>query len=225
MIMKYVVVSPKNRTAYNFRGDLIRDIISAGHEVIVTGPTQIDVDQIEALGAKFVEVPMHKNGMNPIADLRYLAKLRKLFRREHPDVVFAYTAKPVIYASIAAKLARVPHIVPMVTGAGYAFTAKTAKAKLVKWVVSILYRIAFACADMAIFQNTDDRDQFLKEKLVKEDRCSIVSGSGVVSRTVLTRDVYGSTGSAERCSCTEITLTNYYERSAVCNAIVERSTR
>ena len=56
--MKFVLLSPKNRTVYNFRGDLIREIISKGHEVVVTGPDQTDVDKIKALGARFVENPM-----------------------------------------------------------------------------------------------------------------------------------------------------------------------
>lgn len=177
--MKYIIVSPKNRTVYNFRGDLIRQIIDGGNQVIVTGPNRIDVDKIEALGAEFVEIPMNKNGLNPLADLKYMGKLRKLFRREKPDVVFGYTSKPVIYGSIAAKLAKVKHIAAMVTGAGYAFTAKTGKAKLVKLIMSALYKTAFACANKVIFQNGDDKSQFVGEKLVQESKCEIVNGSGV----------------------------------------------
>lgn len=177
--MKYIVVSPKNRTVYNFRGDLIREIIQSGNEVIVTGPNRIDVDKIEALGAGFVEIPVNKNGLNPLADLQYLRTLIGLFRKEKPDVVFGYTSKPVIYGSIAAKLAKVSHIAAMVTGAGYAFTAKTAKAKMIKLIMSVLYKTAFACADIVIFQNSDDKDQFVKEKLVREDKSKIVNGSGV----------------------------------------------
>ena len=177
--MKYVVVSPKNRTVYNFRGDLIRQIVASGHEVVVTGPDQKDVDKIEALGARFMEVPINKNGMNPLADLKYLNMLRQLFRKEKPDVVFGYTAKPVIYGSIAAKMERVGHIVPMVTGAGYAFTATTAKARAVKAVMSMLYKMAFACADLVIFQNGDDMAQFEREGLVRGGKCRLVNGSGV----------------------------------------------
>ena len=44
--MKVLVVSLKNRTVYNFRGDLIKEIISKGHEVIVAGPDKIDVEKI-----------------------------------------------------------------------------------------------------------------------------------------------------------------------------------
>ena len=177
--MKFVLISPKNRTAYNFRGDLIKRIINSGYEVIVTGPNRDNIEKIEALGARFVEIPMNKNGLNPIADLKYLFALRSLFKSEKPDVTLGYTSKPVIYGSLAARLAKVPHIAAMVTGAGYAFTSEGIKAKLIKIVMSLLYKSAFRAADVAIFQNNDDKEQFVKEKLVKEKKCQIVNGSGV----------------------------------------------
>lgn len=177
--MKFILISPKNRTAYNFRGDLIREIIGCGYEVIVTGPNRDNVEKIEALGARFVEIPMNKNGVNPLADLRYQKALCELFRKERPDVVFGYTSKPVIYGSIAAKKAGVPHIAAMVTGAGYAFTAQTAKARVIRVIQSMLYKKAFRCADVAIFQNKDDRAQFVGLHLVNDSKCVVVNGSGV----------------------------------------------
>ncbi|MBR2330404.1 MAG: glycosyltransferase family 1 protein, partial [Clostridia bacterium] len=103
--MKFILVSPKNRTVYNFRGDLIKKIIACGYEVVVTGPDQTDVDKITALGARFVEVPINKNGMNPIKDLAYQKRLKELFIQEKPDVVLGYTSKPVVYGMVAAKQA------------------------------------------------------------------------------------------------------------------------
>ena len=177
--MKFILVSPKNRTSYNFRGDLIKKIISCGYDVVVTGPNRDNVEKIEELGARFVEIPLNKNGVNPLRDIKYVLALKKLFKREKPNVILGYTSKPVIYGSIAAKLGKVPHIVAMVTGAGYAFTAKTTKAKIIKLIISILYKIGFICADTVIFQNTDDKEQFVKEHLVKNKKCKIVNGSGV----------------------------------------------
>lgn len=177
--MKFILISPKNRTAYNFRGDLIKKIIASGYEVIVTGPNRDNVDKIEELGARFVEVPMNKNGVNPFHDIKYLFRLVKVFMTEKPEVTLGYTSKPVIYGSIAAKIAKVPHIVSMVTGAGYAFTAKTTKAKLIKLIMSLLYKAGFSCADVAVFQNNDDKEQFVKEKLVNKNKCAVVNGSGV----------------------------------------------
>ena len=84
--VKFLLISPKNRTVYNFRGDLIRAIIARGYEVVVTGPDQTDVDRITALGARFVEIPMNKTGTSIRGDLRYCKALTRLMKAEKPDV-------------------------------------------------------------------------------------------------------------------------------------------
>ena len=177
--MKFVLISPKNRTAWNFRGDLIKDIISMGHEVIVTGPNDIDVDKIEALGARFVKIPMEKTGVNVLSDLKYIRALRKLFKKEKPDITFGYTIKPVIYGAIAAKQAKVKHRYSMIAGAGYVFVAKTAKAKIIRILVKMLYRVGFSCAQKVVFMNPDDLNDFVSQKLLKREKCCLVNGSGV----------------------------------------------
>lgn len=90
--MKFLLISPKNRTVYNFRGDLIREILNKGYEVVVTGPDQTDVDKIEKLGARFVEIPMNKTGTSIFGDLKYFQKLYHLIRQEKPDVTLGYTS-------------------------------------------------------------------------------------------------------------------------------------
>ena len=176
---KFVLILPKNRTAYNFRGDLLKKIKSKGYDVTVTGPNTDNVDKILALGVAFKEIRMNKSGVNPFADIRYMLELKRFLTEEKPDAVLGYTSKPVIYGSIAAKLAGVRNINAMITGVGYAFIAKTAKAKLVNKIMRILYKTGLGCADNVIFQNRDDMSDFLKYKLVNEKKCSIVSGSGV----------------------------------------------
>lgn len=177
--MRIVIVSPKNRTAYNFRGELIKRIVSYGHEVIVTGPNRENVEKIEELGASFAEILIDKNGINPFNDLKYQNALFKLFKKEKPDIVFGYTSKPIVYGSVAAKRAGVPHIVSMVTGVGYAFTSQSRKAKIIKTVLSLLYKIAFSCSDTVIFQNPDDLQEFTDRKFVCKEKCRLVNGSGV----------------------------------------------
>ncbi len=177
--MKFILVSPKNRTAYNFRGDLIKEIIANGYEVIVTGPNRDNVEKIEALGARFAEIPMNKNGVNPVKDLAYQRALKTLFDKEKPDAVLGYTSKPVIYGSIAAKRAGVKKITAMITGLGYAFTQKTLKARIIRLIMIMLYKPALKCAHTVVFQNPDDRDEVIRLKLVKPEKCRVVNGSGV----------------------------------------------
>lgn len=177
--MKFILISPKNRTTYNFRGDLIKEIISRGYEVIVTGPNADEIEKVKELGVRFELIPLNKTGLNIMADIKYLTSLIKLLRKEKPDVTLGYTIKPVIYGSIAAKLAGLKNINSMITGAGYVFTAKSIKAKIIKFFVSILYRIGLSCTDKVIFQNKDDMDEFVESRLLKKDKCFLVNGSGV----------------------------------------------
>ena len=176
---KFVLVSPKNRSAYNFRGDLIKDIQKKGHDVIVTGPNREGAERIEALGARFVEVPVNKNGLNPFADIAYCLKLRKLMKAEKADAILGYTIKPVIYGSIAGWLAGVKNRNAMVTGAGYLFASKSLKARIIRYISFVLYRMGLGAAQKVIFQNVDDLNEFVAHGLVGESKCHVVNGSGV----------------------------------------------
>lgn len=177
--MKFLLISPKNRTVYNFRGNLIKDIINNGYEVIVTGPDQIDVDKVYSLGASFKEIPMNKNGTNVMKDIKYLKSLLQMMKKERPDIVLGYTIKPVVYGAIAAKIAGIKNVNCMITGAGYTFTSQTLKAKILGFIVKFLYKIGLTCADHVIFQNKDDLKEFVEKKLVKEKKSYVVHGSGV----------------------------------------------
>lgn len=177
--MKLILISPKNRTVYNFRGDLIKEIIAKGYGVVVTGPDETDVDKIEALGARFKEIPMNKTGTSIIGDLTYCRKLTAFLKAEKPDATLGYTVKPVIYGAIAAKWAGVKNINSLVTGGGYTFIATSLKARTLGIIVRTLYRIGFRKADHVIFQNQDDLKEFTGRGLVKKEKCSFVNGSGV----------------------------------------------
>ncbi|MBR5079019.1 MAG: glycosyltransferase family 4 protein [Victivallales bacterium] len=176
---KFILISPKNRTVYNFRGDLIKEIVKRGYEVVVTGPDRTDVDKIEALGARFVEIPMNKTGTSILGDWRYCQALTKLLKQEKPDVTLGYTVKPCIYGAIAAKRAGVKNINSMITGGGYTFISTSWKARILGIIVRFLYRIGLSCAHHVIFQNNDDLREFCDCRLVKRDKCFVVNGSGV----------------------------------------------
>ena len=177
--MKFLLISPKNRTVYNFRGELVKEIAARGFEVVVIGPDRTDVDKIEALGVRFVEIPMNKTGTSVVGDLKYCRALYRLMRTEKPDATLGYTIKPVVYGAIAAKLAGVKNVSSLVTGGGYTFIATSMKARVLGLIVRTLYRVGLGAADQVIFQNKDDRVEFCARRLVKAAKCHVVNGSGV----------------------------------------------
>jgi glycosyltransferase involved in cell wall biosynthesis len=133
--------------------------------------------RIEALGVPFIPLPVDKKGINPGADMRLLSILYRWYRREKPDIVHHFTIKPVIYGSIAARLAGVPQIVNTVTGLGFVFMEENMAwlRRLVEWQ----YRLALACAHFTFFQNPDDFRLFLTRRLVRPQRAGLLPGSGV----------------------------------------------
>lgn len=179
MPKKFLLISPKNRPTYNFRGDLLKEIKGRGYEVIATGPDRENEEDIAALGVRLVVVPLSRNGTSIKSDIKYYKSLLKLIRDEKPDVTLGYTVKPSIYGALAAKKAGVACVNSMVAGAGYTFTSKSFKARVLHKIVSFLYRKALKKADNVFFQNPDDMEMFVKDKLVSESKCTVVGGSGV----------------------------------------------
>lgn len=178
--MKILIISAKNKTVFNFRGDLIKDMISHGNEVYVTGPNQDYIDDVMALGVKeFIEIPSVKDNTSVKNDLNYLKRLKSAISTIKPDIVFSYNIKPVIYGSIAAHSMKVPHIYAMVTGLGRVYASDSFKMRCVRMVTKFLYKKAFRACDRVIFQNSDDVKQLVEDGYLPESKTAIVNGSGV----------------------------------------------
>ena len=112
-------------------------MVSNGHQVVTTGPEEKYTYEISALGASFVCLKMKKNGISVIRDAVYFFRLFRLILAVKPDIVFSYTIKPNIYAAIAARIAGVKKIYPMVTGLGYIYTAKSLTAALLRPIAAL----------------------------------------------------------------------------------------
>ncbi len=161
------------------RKKLISQIIKKGHNVTLTGYQKGYEQEIEDMGAFFVKMPLNRSGLNPIKDLKLLLDYYKLIKVNHIEVVHSYTIKPNIYGTIAARLAGVKEIYPTLNGIGYAFTGKGLKAKMVRIVASILYKITFKCSKMVFFHNMDDIHEMVNRRLINRSKCVLINGSGI----------------------------------------------
>lgn len=95
--------------------------IEAGHRVtLVTGPSPGPEGALLAATAvpamPIVEIPSLVREISPLKDLRAYRALRKLFRREHFDVVHTHSSKAGILGRLAARRAGVPLVVHTVHG-------------------------------------------------------------------------------------------------------------
>ena len=175
---KVLLVSRCAWTLYNFRAGLLSALKKNGYRVVGGGASGDGFEQrVEALGVPYVPLRVDRKGINPAADIRLFWQLYRWYRRERPAVVHHFTIKPVIYGSIAARVAGVPKIVNTVTGLGYVFMEEGMAwlRQLVEWG----YRIALASAHYTFFQNRDDLQYFLSRRLVSKRKSGLLPGSGV----------------------------------------------
>jgi len=164
---------------YSMRGKLLHDIIDREHSITLTGALD-NCNNLSAIdGISVVEAPVSRVGMNPFSDLKLLLFYIRYMKSHHVDVVHSYTAKANIYGSIGARLAGVKRIYPTINGLGYAFTGTSAKARMIKRIMCRLYKRAFKCSTKVFFQNPDDINEMVTLKVIKREKCVLLSGSGV----------------------------------------------
>ncbi|MGM1051926.1 MAG: glycosyltransferase family 4 protein [Pseudomonadota bacterium] len=175
-----MIVAGNARSLIANRGDLIRDMLAAGLEVAAAVPTADYLPEVEELGIPIYPIAMGRTAINPLHDIKYLLAMRKLLRQVQPEVVFGYTIKPVVYGSLAARLAGVPRIYSMITGLGHVFTTENKRNRRLQKVIAILYRSGLAANRKVFFQNPDDLQEFLDRGMFKDlSKAVRTYGSGV----------------------------------------------
>lgn len=183
--MKFLIICSYIPSIINFRGKLLEAIADKGYEIHILAP---DTDQflndcqtLTQLGYYIHDIPMQRAGTNPFADAKTLKSLYTTIKTIKPDYILSYTIKPVIYGTLAATMAKIPHIFAMITGLGYAFqTAENQSPSLTQKLIYSLYKKALPNCEKIIFQNLDDRALFRQLQLMPDNFPTfLVNGSGV----------------------------------------------
>lgn len=176
-----VVIGALPESLTNFRGDLIRTLVSAGHEVTaMAAPASAEqVEAIESLGANFRPFPVQRSGLNPWRDVQTLLALRKAFRELDPDIVLAYTIKPIVWGGIALFGINGVKFFGMIEGVGYAFQPCGVKRRILTRLAVFLYGAALRKAQQVIFLNKDNESLFLQLGIVDQSQSVIVNGTGI----------------------------------------------
>ncbi len=180
-----VIVSHHSVDLLKFRGPLIRDLAVSGVRVRCLAPDYDAATRTElaALGAEPVDYSLQRTGMNPLRDLVDVVGLVRILRRLAPDVVFAFSTKPMLYGTLAAWLAGIPKRVAMVEGAGYLFTSPDERPgwrrRILLGGVKALYRLALGRAHRVVFLNPDDQHEFVGQGLVAREKTVLLGGIGV----------------------------------------------
>jgi glycosyltransferase involved in cell wall biosynthesis len=179
--MKIIVVGAKPRSLLNFRGELLTKLVKCGHEVIAmaSGATDLEVRKVEELGVRYLDYRVERNGLNPLSDYKAYLELKSIFRKESPEIILAYTIKPIIWGGLASQSLKNVMFYALVTGLGFAFQGGGWKKNILRSVVIAMYRTALKRAQSVIFQNLDNLKTFGSNKIIPSSKGFVVGGSGV----------------------------------------------
>ena len=183
--MKIILIGTVASSFLGFRADLIKQLLLQEHQVhaFTSESTQDELKKIEALGAIPVAYELKRGGLNPLADMKATYLLSNKIKVIAPDLVFSFFSKPVVFGTLASKLAKVPRVIGMLEGLGYAFTDQpnglSKKARLIKSIQVLLYKIALPQLDKVIFLNPDDPKDLLEKYSIKVKKVNILGGIGL----------------------------------------------
>jgi len=172
---KIVFVANTSWYLYNFRLSLLKEMVANGWKVFAIAPQDKYSQYFEIHGISFVRLIISRRGMNPFKELLTIWRIYVIYNRIQPDFVHHFTSKVVLYGSFAARLAGIKNVVSSITGLGYVFINKG----ILRFLVKVMYKVAFQGVSQVLFQNSNDKEMFLRYKLISLERAHLVRGSGV----------------------------------------------
>ena len=180
--MKVLILSSYAYSLINFRGELLRAMVEAGHDVVACGPDEdAEVEtRLAEMGVRYVRTPMARTSSNPFSDLATLWCYIRLILKERPGLVLSYTQKPIIYGGIATRLVGNARFYALMTGLGYVFSPDAEARPILRGIVSLLYRAAVRHVKTVFVFNGDDRADMIAHSILDpRQRVVQVPGSGV----------------------------------------------
>lgn len=184
--MKVIIIGTVKSSVFGFRLQLLKELRSRGCEITYY-LSELDAALAQKardeLGVECRLYPLSRTSTNPFKDLTTLFFLYREFKKEKPNVVFSYFSKPVIWGTLAAKLARVPKRVAMIEGLGYSFTRTprgfSKKQRIIQCIQILLYRVALPHATGLVLLNPDDKNELLYKNSITASNVCLLGGIGV----------------------------------------------
>lgn len=172
--MKILVVTNHSGMLYNFRRELIGELLK-NNEVIISMPFVGHEEDFEKMGARCINTEVDRRGTSVFKDFSLMKAYRKILKEEKPDLMITYSIKANVYAGYSAGRLGVPYYAN-VQGLGTAFQTPILSA-----FVSFLYRKALKRAERVFFENQPNADFFVEKKIIPREKTMVLNGAGVNS--------------------------------------------
>lgn len=180
MMPKVILAANTDWYLYNFRLALARFLQETGYEVVLVSPAGKYSPGFSSSGFRWVEWEVGRQTMSPWQEVPSFVRLARIYHREKADLIHHHTIKSVLYGSLTARFLREENVVNSITGRGYVFMGKGAKARLLRYFIKNFYRRALNHPNFAaIFENDADRQYFIDQRFIAPQRTWLIPGVGV----------------------------------------------
>ncbi len=152
----------------------------AGFDVAVATRVAAHGERIRQAGFALHPLKWRREDLGVAANLAAIVEIFRLYRRERPFLVHHVALKPALLGGIAALLARVPGVVSMIAGAGYAGIERRWHARVIGGLLRMMWPlVALRRNCRVIVQNDEDRRSMVALRPRAADRVAAIYGSGV----------------------------------------------
>jgi glycosyltransferase involved in cell wall biosynthesis len=179
MAARIALVAHWDWVLYNFRLPLAKALRAQGANVMFICPVGEYTPRLRAEGFEVQHWRLRRRSFNPPYEAAAIAHLAWIYRRNRPTCVQHFTIKPALYGSLAALIAGVPKVFNAFTGLGFTFSDAPASRRIRATLQPLLRHVLCRRNSTTLFQNTHDRDLFVRSGLVPMEQTCIIPGSGV----------------------------------------------
>jgi glycosyltransferase involved in cell wall biosynthesis len=164
---------------WSHRLPMARAARQAGFEVGVATRVGAWGDNIRAEGFSLHELNWRRGSLSLFGNLRAVRTLVSIYGKEKPDIVHHVAIKPVVVGSVAAFLAKVPHVVNALTGLGHLFAASSPTIRAARAALHPVLKWALTRpGSVTLLQNSDDLVR-LRQLGYVDANAMIIRGSGI----------------------------------------------
>ena len=105
---KFLIISNQAFSLYNFRGALIKKLVSSGFKVYALAPdyTEHSRQKVNELGAITLDYRLSRSKLNVLDNINSLIDLISILLKLKPSIILAYSIKPVLFSIPIAYLLR-----------------------------------------------------------------------------------------------------------------------
>lgn len=151
-----------------------------GFDVSVVTRVREEGARIAASGLRVHPIDIGRRASNPFAEMRAILQVWRIYRSEQPALVHHVALKPIVFGTVAAKLAKVRRIVNAPVGMGFVFTSSSVLARALRPLLRLALRILLnPRGSRVVFENPDDLEGAVSDGLVHRGETVLIRGAGV----------------------------------------------